>query len=61
MKPIHVPPIAVRQLDPDRAADQCQWFLLCENRATVTITHPVYGDVPSCICCQAKVRELEDG
>lgn len=32
----------------------CEWFALCDNIATKTITHPILGDVPVCDRCYAK-------
>lgn len=29
----------------------CKWFLTCENPATLTIPHPILGDVPACQRC----------
>lgn len=36
----------------------CQWFALCENQATHTMTHPILGEVPICDRCQEKYDKL---
>lgn len=36
----------------------CAWFLLCENEATTTRSHPILGEVPICPRCDAKAEEL---
>lgn len=33
----------------------CQWFALCTNEATLTVTHPVMGSVPCCQRCCDKL------
>lgn len=37
---------------------ECQWFLLCDNEATVQIEHPILPDVPACQRCADKYVEL---
>lgn len=37
---------------------QCGWFLLCNNEATTTRSHPILGDVPICERCDKKVEAL---
>lgn len=36
----------------------CEWFLLCDNEATMTRPHPVLGDVPICQRCNDKMESL---
>lgn len=36
----------------------CRWWLLCENTATQTLSHPVLGDVPICDRCLQKCKDL---
>lgn len=36
----------------------CKWFALCENAATLTIPHPILGDVPACQRCADKNKKL---
>jgi len=36
----------------------CEWFLLCENEATTTRSHPILGDVPICDRCDKKVENI---
>jgi hypothetical protein len=36
----------------------CEWFALCDNRATGTMPHPVLGEVPICDRCRTKVEAL---
>lgn len=37
---------------------KCEWFLLCDNPAVTTQSHPVLGDVPICQRCADKYRSL---
>lgn len=37
----------------------CKWFLLCENEATTTRSHPILGDVPICKRCDDKIAAIE--
>ncbi len=32
----------------------CEWFAYCENRATLTMPHPVLGGVPICERCASR-------
>jgi len=32
----------------------CEWFAYCENRATLTMPHPVLGSVPICERCASR-------
>lgn len=34
----------------------CQWFALCTNEATQTISHPILGEVPTCDRCADRAR-----
>lgn len=43
-----VPPILVRQMDPDRDPDRCAWWYTCREPAWADVTHPTLGDVPIC-------------
>lgn len=36
----------------------CQWWLLCDNLATTTRTHPILGEVPICKSCDEKMEAL---
>jgi len=31
--------------------ESCQWFAKCENEATCTTRHPIFGDIPTCERC----------
>jgi hypothetical protein len=55
MKPIEVPPVITRQLDPERDPAQCAWWLKCPNAATGTLEHSQYGPVPICDSCRSRV------
>lgn len=33
----------------------CEWFAMCDNTATVIVTHPVLGRVPTCEACADKL------
>lgn len=37
---------------------RCEWFLLCDNPAVTTQSHPVLGNVPICQRCADKYRSL---
>jgi hypothetical protein len=39
-----------------KAADKCQWFLLCTNPATGTIRHPILGEVKICDRCRKRAE-----
>jgi len=34
----------------------CGWFLLCANKATDSLPHPVLGSVPVCERCRSFVK-----
>ena len=34
---------------------RCEWFALCPNEATTTVSHPILGDVPVCDRCVEKL------
>lgn len=36
----------------------CQCFLLCNNKATTAIQHPILGSVPACQRCADKLNNL---
>lgn len=36
---------------------QCQYFLLCTNKATTSVPNPIIGDVPCCKRCKDKYDE----
>jgi hypothetical protein len=38
----------------------CEWFLLCENPATMTRPHPILGDVKICADCNKKMDAIDD-
>ena len=38
---------------------KCQWFLLCNNKATTTLEHSILGAVPICKRCKDKIESLE--
>ena len=38
---------------------KCEWFLVCDNTATKTRSHPILGDVPICDRCDEKISKLE--
>lgn len=38
---------------------QCEWFVLCENRAVRTRAHPILGDVPICHRCDSRAEHDE--
>ena len=47
-------------LQPLEAVDtKCQWFLLCENQATMTRPHPILGNVQICQRCNDKIDKLD--
>lgn len=35
----------------------CQWFATCENTATTTRTHGVFGPMPICERCNEKMSD----
>jgi hypothetical protein len=35
----------------------CEWFALCDRKATGFIVHPILGDVPVCNRCRARAEE----
>lgn len=39
--------------------EQCQWFLMCENRAVTLEPHPILNEVPICNRCQEKLRKID--
>lgn len=59
----HIGPTTKReQVAADRAAatvEICQWWFLCDNKATQTQSHPTLGDVPICDRCKAKYDRLK--
>lgn len=40
------------------SVNTCQWFALCMNQATTTLSHPFLGQVPICQRCLDKYRRL---
>ena len=38
--------------------NNCKVFLLCKNKATTTIPHPILGKVPACKRCADKMKKL---
>lgn len=51
----------LREIVEHQAPDVCQWFALCENKATTSQAHPVLGSVPICERCAAKLANMENG
>lgn len=47
--PKEFPPIITARFKKNPAL--CQWFLKCQNRATMTRSHPTLGDVDLCTTC----------
>lgn len=45
-------PNADYEYDIRRANTRCEWFLMCTNRATGVMPHPILGDVPICDRCR---------
>ena len=39
-------------------AEPCQYAAGCENRATTTIAHPIFGDLPVCKWCADFYRRM---
>jgi hypothetical protein len=39
---------------------KCQWYVLCENDATIAEPHPTLGMVPACKRCSAYVNDNDD-
>lgn len=39
----------------------CEWFALCTNDATGTMSHPILGDVPICDRCRDKIDRIKEG
>jgi len=38
--------------------DACRVFLLCKNKATTTMPHPILKEVPACQRCADKMTAL---
>jgi hypothetical protein len=39
--------------------DMCRVFLLCKNKATTTIPHPILREVKACQRCAEKIQKLD--
>lgn len=37
----------------------CQWFMMCNRKATTTMSHPILGDVPICKKCKEKMEKID--
>jgi hypothetical protein len=42
------------QWERERDRETCEWFALCTNPATGTLTHPTIGEVPICDRCRER-------
>jgi len=36
----------------------CEWFIMCDNPATMTRSHPSLGEVPICKRCNDKMENM---
>jgi len=39
--------------------DECRVFLLCKNKATTTMSHPILKEVPACQRCADKMAKID--
>lgn len=44
---------------PPAGAD-CEWYLMCTNKASVMLRHPILGAVPACARCAEKDARLRN-
>jgi hypothetical protein len=41
-----------------KTPETCRQWLLCENVATMTLPHPILGELPSCKRCAEKMARI---
>lgn len=54
---VGLPQLRAEVESAERNPKTCEYFALCTNDADGTVTHPVLGQVPTCIRCAEKMEK----
>jgi hypothetical protein len=55
---VTVPKHIANRISPEKWAERCRWYAMCDNPPTKIEPHPTLGNVPICDRCKARVDQL---